>query len=298
MSYALIKCPIGSLYNQTVTLSTLEDEVIYGMKVEILEQQSKEWYHIRTHYRYEGWIHSSNLEFNTDFIHKWDLATKAIVKHAYGDVLTENKVQGACLIALPRGAQVQLIGEPDEKGWQEVGLVNGEHGFMKSSFLAPFVSSMYEDDYLNKHSQGFYQESMVAYIRDEFHQTEDVFRATLVKNALSYLKVQYRWGGKTSLGIDCSGLCSMAYMLSGIIIYRDAKIVEGFPLHEITLEQRKPGDLFFFPGHVAMYIGDDRYVHSTNKKGSDGVVINSINPAHSDYREDLLQSMTAVGSIF
>ena len=31
----------------------------------------------------------------------------------------------------------------------------------------------------------------------------------------------YRWGGKTPLGIDCSGLVSMSYLLNGIAIYRE-----------------------------------------------------------------------------
>jgi cell wall-associated NlpC family hydrolase len=109
---------------------------------------------------------------------------------------------------------------------------------------------------------------------------------------------QYRWGGKSTLGIDCSGLCQMAYMLNGIIIYRDAKIMEGFPIHEIPFEEVKPCDLLFFPGHVAMYMGNGKYVHSTGKNGSDGVVINSFNPKDSDFREDLYQSLKAVGSIF
>ena len=38
------------------------------------------------------------------------------------------------------------------------------------------------------------------------------------------------------------------------------------------------GDLLYFPGHIAMYIGDGKYIHSTGKAGSGGVVINSLNP--------------------
>ena len=70
----------------------------------------------------------------------------------------------------------------------------------------------------------------------------------------SYLGAQYRWGGKTPLGIDCSGIVSMAYLLNGVTIYRAAAIKSGFALHEISLEAAKPGDLLFFPGHVAMYL--------------------------------------------
>ena len=47
-----------------------------------------------------------------------------------------------------------------------------------------------------------------------------------------------------------------------------------------------------------MYLGNDRYIHSTGKAGSDGVVINSLNPKDIDYREDLASTIKQVGSIF
>ena len=93
-------------------------------------------------------------------------------------------------------------------------------------------------------------------------------------------------------------MTSMSYMLCGIMICRDASICEGFPVKEIPFENKKPGDLFYWPGHIAMYMGDDMFIHSTGKNGSDGVVINSLNPAHELYREDLAKSIKAVGSIF
>ena len=127
---------------------------------------------------------------------------------------------------------------------------------------------------------------------------EREFRLAVIETAMEYLGTQYRWGGRTSLGIDCSGLTSQSYLMNGIIIFRDAKIQPGFPVKEIPRDEMLPGDLMYFPGHIAMYLGDGSYIHSTGKIGSSGVVINSLNPHAADYREDLANSWYASGSIF
>ncbi len=295
---ALVKASIAGLMSKPMRLSTLEDEVIYGMKVEILERQAEGWYRVRTHYRYEGLVSEDDLLFEDTRVVEWEQKTHAVVLHSYADVLTENRVQGACIISLPRGAQVALLSEPDEKGWVKVGLVDGQEGYMKESFLGELAPSMYVDEFVSYQTELDQEERISRFVNEQLGLSEEELRKRLVASALTYLGVQYRWGGKTSLGIDCSGLCSMAYMLNGIIIYRDAKIIEGFPMHAIDISEMKPGDLIFFPGHVAMYIGNYRYVHSTGKNKSDGVVINSLNPEHKEYREDLRKDITAIGSIF
>ena len=90
----------------------------------------------------------------------------------------------------------------------------------------------------------------------------------------------------------------MAYLINGIIIFRDAKIKEGFPVHEINFNDKKPGDLIYYPGHMTMYMGDELYIHATARNGSDGVVINSLEPTSPNYREDLAKEILRVGSIF
>jgi len=116
--------------------------------------------------------------------------------------------------------------------------------------------------------------------------------------ALTYLGAHYRWGGKSPLGIDCSGLCSTAYLLNGIVIYRDASIKEGFPIRAIDRADMKPGDLLFFPGHVAMYMGEGKYLHSTGHVSANGVIVNSLDPASPIYRADLDEKLTEVGTYF
>ena len=127
---------------------------------------------------------------------------------------------------------------------------------------------------------------------------DSALRRRVADAALAYLGVQYRWGGKSSLGLDCSGLAFMAWFANGVLLYRDAQIVPGFPVREIPRETMDVADLLFFPGHVALYLGGGRYPHSTARAGSSGVVINSLDPLAPDYRSDLAQSLTAVGSVF
>ena len=152
--------------------------------------------------------------------------------------------------------------------------------------------------------QGYQYYDLVMAITEELGVTEQI----LIKGkkpvdfvdaqAKKYKGTEYRWGGKSGRGIDCSGLVSSAYMQCGVLIYRDAKIVEGWPMHEVAFEDKKPGDALFFPGHVALYLGEGRYIHSTGAAVSGGVVINSLEPEDPLYRDDLVKSLYAVGSVF
>lgn len=66
-----------------------------------------------------------------------------------------------------------------------------------------------------------------------------------------YLGAPYLWGGRESLGLDCSGLVQQALLACGIACPRDADQQAGLG-REIAREDFARGDLVFWKGHVAI----------------------------------------------
>lgn len=104
----------------------------------------------------------------------------------------------------------------------------------------------------------------------------------LIKAAMHYLNAPYRWGGRSVLGIDCSGLTQMAFKLCGARIPRDAEqqAMEGDTVD--FLQHAECGDLAFFDNaegkivHVGILLNNHSIIHATDASGR--VVIDKIDP--------------------
>jgi hypothetical protein len=77
-----------------------------------------------------------------------------------------------------------------------------------------------------------------------------------------FLDVPYLWGGKSSLGIDCSGLVQVALTAAGMPCPRDSDMQERTLGAPVNLEVLQPGDLVFWKGHVAIARDDDTLLHA------------------------------------
>jgi cell wall-associated NlpC family hydrolase len=94
----------------------------------------------------------------------------------------------------------------------------------------------------------------------------DVYETDFVAVAERFLGVPYLWGGKTTLGIDCSGLVQVALTACGMPCPRDSDMQEtalGRPTGTGSdLRDLRRGDLMFWEGHVAIVRDGAMLIHA------------------------------------
>src|SRR6185436_11892559 len=76
--------------------------------------------------------------------------------------------------------------------------------------------------------------------------------ADFVAVAERFVGTPYLWGGKSSLGIDCSGLVQVALAACGVPCPRDSDMQEKALGKPTSLAGLQAGDLIFWKGHVAI----------------------------------------------
>lgn len=138
----------------------------------------------------------------------------------------EPKAQGQILNILSLGAQINPIGE-------------AQNGFIDCGDL------------------GFIFEKHIIK-KDEFYDDP-------AQIAQWFLNAPYTWGGKQSIGVDCSGLAQISFAACGINLPRDARMQE-FIGQEIEITPNYSGlkrnDLVFWKGHVAIMLDDKNIIHA------------------------------------
>lgn len=124
--------------------------------------------------------------------------------------------------ALPLGAQVCVAREQDSFA------VTASNGYVPKRHLAPL------------------------------HTAEPDFVAV----AERFLGTPYLWGGKSSLGIDCSGLVQVALTACGVRCPRDSDMQEAALGRPADLSTIGRGDLVFWKGHVAIARDSATLIHA------------------------------------
>lgn len=127
------------------------------------------------------------------------------------------------LMALPLGAEVEIVDE------REAFLMTRDMGFIYRAHLAPL----------------------------------DAPATDFVAVAETLIEAPYLWGGKSSLGIDCSGLVQVSLLAAGVNAPRDTDMQEaqlGEAL-EAGAELRR-GDLVFWKGHIGVMRDPETLLHA------------------------------------
>ena len=87
----------------------------------------------------------------------------------------------------------------------------------------------------------------------------------IVEAATLYLGCPYLWGGRSWLGIDCSGLVQNAFRDIAVTVPRDTDMQEGTIGDRVEAGREtdlRRGDLLYLPGHVLIDAGDGAVIHA------------------------------------
>lgn len=94
--------------------------------------------------------------------------------------------------------------------------------------------------------------------------------------ALAWLNAPYCWGGRTPLGVDCSGFTQVLFKMMGVPLSRDAwqQARQGKDVNK--WEEARPGDLLFFDNtediiHVGLLLSGSRMIHASGRVRIDPV---------------------------
>ena len=77
--------------------------------------------------------------------------------------------------------------------------------------------------------------------------------------AMAQVGKQYIWAAEGPDAFDCSGLTMQAYAQAGIHLEHSSEVQYSAGEH-ISAAEAKPGDLLWWPGHIAIYLGNGRMV--------------------------------------
>ncbi|MEA4970693.1 MAG: C40 family peptidase [Candidatus Pelethousia sp.] len=258
-----IVSPYAPLYCKPCALAERVDEAWFGQTAEVLDEPEAGWLRVHMEYGYESYIEAAHLG---PAIEGGEART---VRAPWADVLEAPRYQAGLHLTLPRGSRVRALAQ--EADWTRLALPEGREGYIRTCHLFTLLP-------------------------EAAGREPALLRGQIADAAFGYLGCQYRWGGRTPAGLDGGGLCHAAYLLSGVAICRNARLDEGYPVREIPRSQLQIGDLLYFPGHIALYLGGGRYIHASGSVGR--VALGSLRLGDLDYRVELAESLLYVGSIF
>ncbi len=253
-----------------------------GTPVWILKREGG-WLLIQNADGYLGYTTAGSVKAATrDEFNRWVDAKKLIWLDAFGAIYSEPNENSAPISDLTAGNVTVWKNEETSGDFYRVETPDGRLGWIRKSGATEWSAWLEANKELS--AQG------------------------LIATAKRFLGTPYLWGGTSAKGVDCSGLTSLSFYLNGFCLLRDVSLLQGEGV-EVDLTQGrdalKPGDLLIFGvkradgstyyRHVAIYLGDDRFIHSATS-----VRINSLDPDAPDFdaynASQLIKAVRYVGA--
>jgi len=200
---------------------------------------------------------------------------RALIAPSYSDpAFTSSKVTEVLC-----GETVKIL--DTNKDWLQIEQNDGYISWLKS-FYGTFETSYFKPDYIATGTSIFpfgtylkYKNKTLFSINNEeysFKNSHAIYDGipkpeNLIQTATTLLGCPYRWGGKSSLGFDCSGLVQSVFFACGIMLPRDAwQQSNFFNNSKINGKNSRPGDLHFFGengniSHVGISLGGFDLIH-------------------------------------
>lgn len=257
-----------ALYGDVVTVRTPADATGASGALGACTVPAAAWVEIETEASYHGYVEVGALRPWTEPAPyrsgpRVQISARFANVFAAPDVTKRNP-----LVIPPHGVELRrlptVVG--DGARWLEVALPDGQKGFVQ---------------------RGDVREVTETPAADRIDRIDRFTVACVLEQSLAHEGTPYLWGGRSTYGIDCSGLVSNALSACGVVPPRDANVQYTWPAVqpvERTVEALRPGDLLFFGApmgppdggppseaelaharitHVGIYLGDGRFVHAT-----------------------------------
>ena len=135
---------------------------------------------------------------------------------------------------------------------------------------------------------GSYRDTGTAFRRNDFHAVLQ-----------PWLHAPYLWGGRTFMGVDCSGFVQTVFKTLGVPLLRDAwqQQEQGTA---VELQQSSEGDLAFFHNeqgrivHVGIVLEGQKVMHASGKVRVDALTSEGIRNAETGKRTHTLHSIKRI----